>query len=420
MAFKIGKYFGNFKVVKDGKYVLLINIADRTFSFVIFLLLARNFAPGEYGEVITLFTLATVFVTIFDFGLSLFLQRETAFNVYRAGELFSKVFTISLILFVVYLPALFGFASVFYPDIPAGLIIIVAVAMYESSFISICNKSLSGINNFKSQYNALWVSRLYILLFFIAGLFFLHFDLDSLVAIMLIGFFLNLVLLFRFLNKNDIHYTLRHFSFIEAKAILKLSIPLGLAVLFNFMYDKIDVLLISKLKDFSEVAYYNVGYGVFKSAMMSYSFMLAVGFTRVSKLSRNKRAVRLFFEKYFTVVLSISGTVSILLYFSSNWLIKFIYSVKFIPSIPVLQILSAGLIGAALNNLTGIILNGIGLFKAVMYITLFGLIVNIILNLAFIPTYGVLAAATVTVFTEYFIFFFELYYILKILKIKTT
>ena len=153
---------------------------------------------------------------------------------------------------------------------------------------------------------------------------------------MLIGFFLNIVLLFRFLNKNDIHYTLRHFSFLEAKAILKLSIPLGLAVLFNFMYDKFDVLLISKLKDFSEVAYYNVGYGVFKSAMMSYSFMLAVGFTRVSKLSRNKRAVKLFFEKYFVVVLGISGAVSIFLYFSSNWLIKIIYTVKFIPSVPVL------------------------------------------------------------------------------------
>ncbi len=420
MAAGTGKYFGKyFEVVKDGKYILLVNLADRSFSFIAFLLLARSFPPTAYGEVVTLFTLATVFVTIFDFGLSIFVQRETAFNRYRAGELFSKVFTISFILFAVYFPALFAFAYLFYADIPPALIIIIGALMYESTLISVCNKSLSGAGDFRSQYQALWISRLYIILFFIAGLAYLHFDMNSLMAVMLIGFFLQVTLLFRSLNRNEIHYALRHFSFLEAKAILKLSIPLGLAVLFNFLYDKIDVLLISKLKDFSEVAYYNVGYGVFKSAMMSYSFMLAVGFTRVSKISRNRRAVKLFFEKYFTVILSISAVVSVLIYFSSGWLIRTIYTARFTPSIPVLQVLSAGLIGAALNNLTGIVLNGIGLFKAVMYITLFGLIVNVALNAAFIPAYGIIAAATVTVITEYIIFLFELYYLLKVLKTNT-
>ncbi len=71
MANLIGKYF---RVIKNSKYVLLINIADRLFSFVIFLLLARKFSPEDYGQIVTLFTLTTVFVTIFDLGLPIFLQ----------------------------------------------------------------------------------------------------------------------------------------------------------------------------------------------------------------------------------------------------------------------------------------------------------------------------------------------------------
>jgi O-antigen/teichoic acid export membrane protein len=415
LAKLIGKYF---RVIKDSKYVLLINIADRLFSFVIFLLLARKFSPEDYGQIVTLFTLTTVFVTIFDLGLPIFLQRETAAYKFRATEVFSKVFTMSSLIFIIYMLVVIGFASVFYKDLPYSLIIIVSVLMYESSLINICSKALAGINDFKNQFTALWVSRLYIILFFIAGLYFFHFDLNSLMAVILIGFFLNLLLLFRFLYKNNINYSLSHFSFTEAKAVIKLSIPLGLAVLFNFMYDKIDVLLISRLKDFSEVAYYNVGYGLFKSAMLSYSFILATGFTRVSNISRNKRAVRLFFEKYFMIILLISFAASVILFALSGWLIKFIYTVKFSSSIPVLQILSAALIGNALNNLTGIILNGIGLFKAVMYITLLGLIINVVLNVFFIPVYGIIGASTITVITEYFIFFFELYYVLKILKVK--
>lgn len=412
---KLSKYF---RAINDGKYVLLINIIDRLYSFIIFLLLAREFSPENFGEITALFTLTTVFITIFDLGLPIFLQRETAEFNPRATEIFSKVFTISLLVFVIYFAFVIGFTLLFYKNISVYLAAIIAFIMFESSLVNICSRSLSGITDFISQYKALWISRLYIVLFFFAGIYYFNFDIYSLMFVILIGFFLNLVLLFRYLYKNNINYSPGHFSLLETKAILKFSIPLGLAVLFNFMYDKIDVLLISKLRDFSDVAYYNVGYGLFKASMMSYSFILAAGFTRVSSISRNKRAVMLFFKKYFIVVLIISAGTACILFGISGWAVKLIYTSKFYSSIIVVQILSAAVVGNALNNLTGIILNGIGLFKAVMYITLFGLIINVMLNIVFIPVYGILAASVITVITEYFIFFFELYYVLKVLNLK--
>lgn len=415
MASFAAKYF---ILLRDSKYVFLINIADKLFSFIIFLLLAREFSRENYGAIVTLFTLASVLVTIFDFGLPVFLQREIAVFNSRATELFSKVFTIGMLLLPVYFLLLYALSWLLYPNLQFSLVVIIGVTLYESSLINICNKSLSGLNDFKNQFSALWISRLYAVIFFIAALYFLHFTLDSLMAIVLIGFFLNLVLLFQYIYKNNINFSFSHFNFLEAKGILKISIPLGMAIVFNFMYDKIDVLLLSKLKDFSEAAYYNIAYGLFKSAMLSFSFLLAMGFTRVAAISRNKRAVLLFFKKYFFIIFIISIATGIIMFGLSGYIIKWVYTEKFNPSIPVLQILSVALVGNALNNLTGIILNGIGLFKAVMYITLFGLIVNICLNLLFIPHYGAMAAGVITVVTEYFIFFFEIYYVLKILKAK--
>jgi len=364
-------------------------------------------------------TLCTVFITIFDFGLPIYLQRETAVSKSRASELFSKVFTLSLFTFVIYMSIVLTLSKLIYGSIPTGLVIIIAITMFGSLLLNIACRTLSGLNDFKSQFHSLWISRVFILLYFIAGIYYLRFDIKYLMAAMLIGFMLNLVLLFGFMSKLGVSYTLNRFSLKDSITILKISVPLGLAVLFNFMYDKIDVLIISKTRDFSDVAYYNVAYGLFKAAMLSYSFLLAAAFTKVSSLSRNKRAVNLFFKKYFGLIGIIAFVFAVLLFVFSGPLVTIIYTAKFTPSIASLKILAFALVGNSLNNLTGVILNGIGLFKVVMYITLFGLVINIALNIAFIPLYGIIAAAAVTVVTEYFIFFFEYYYIRKILSLKS-
>jgi len=227
---------------------------------------------------------------------------------------------------------------------------------------------------------------------------------------------MNLILIFYYIKKANIIYSLKYFAFKDIKFLLKLSLPVGLSVILNFLYDKIDVLLISVLKDFQSVAYYNVGYGLFKASTLSFSFLLVSGFSLVSSISKNKEEVKLFFKEYSKIIFTICIIVSVLLFFLSEFIIRFLYTEKFQNSVVVLKILSFGVIAIGLNNLTGVVINGMGYFKIVMYITLYGLILNIVLNAAFIPQYGIIAASIITVITEYFIFFTEYYYLGKILK----
>lgn len=382
------------------------------------LLLARKFSTDTYGQVVTLFTLSTVFVTILDFGLPIILQREISLNRNNAGLIFSRVFSAGIALFIIYSAFSYLYFRIFYSDIPVLLFFIISISLYISSLVNICNRALSGISSFKKQFISFIIPRILILAFFLAGLYYFDLGLNFLLFGILAGFSINLIFVLINLHKEGITFSGRYFSINSIKIILKASYPLGLAVIFNYLYDKVDVLLISKLTDFSQVAYYNAGYGLFKAATVSFSFILVSGFTKASAISSDKSAVSKFFKEYFKIIITICIFAAIVLYFFSENLINTLYGQRFFKSINVLQILAAGIIAVGLNNLTGVILNGMGYYKIVMYITLYALVMNVLLNILFIPGYGILASSIITLITEYFIFILEYYYLNKILNSK--
>jgi O-antigen/teichoic acid export membrane protein len=400
----------------NSKYVLLINVADKLFSFVILLLLARNFPTEQYGQVVTLLSLSMVFITIFDLGLPIYSQREISIKSSNASNIFSKIFSLAVILFTAYIVLIFIVYMILFSAIPFILFLIIALMIYVASLVTLCNRTLSGLYDFKSQFVSFTIPRMLILLFFIIGIIIFTPILNILMLFILFGFSLNLILVLIYLKNKNVNYSPKIFSFKDALLILKLSMPIGLAVIFNLLYDKLDLLLISKLSNYTEAAFYNVGYGLFKGAALSFSFLLVPAFTKISSIGRNKAEVNNFFRNYARIILSICIPISIILYFCSELIIKLLYTDKFSSSVAVLEILSFGLAGLGLNNLAGVTLNGMGYFKVVMYITMCGLIMNVVLNAALIPHFGIKAACSVSVLTEYFVFFTELYYLKKFFK----
>ena len=364
----------------------------------------------------TLLTLMAVIIAVFDLGLPIFLQREISMDPLLAAEILSKVLATGLILFVFYLITGFALLELLYPGIPLMLFIITAVMMYSSSLVTLCNKALSGLNDFKSQFSAFLVPRILIIGSFAAGIYILHASLNRLMLVFALGVMLNLLLVLRSLKKANIRFSIKHFSFQSSFAVIKLSIPLGLAVVFNFLYDKIDVLLISKLADFSQAAFYNVGYGLFKSSSLAFSFLLVPALTQVASIREVKEEIAEFFSEYFFIISIICAIGTVIVYVLSGPLVTVLYSEKFASSVPVLRVLALGIPAMGLNNLAGVTLNGMGYFKVVMYITLYALVFNAVLNIAFIPVYGIMAPSVLTVLTEYFILITELYYLRKILR----
>ncbi len=410
-------YFKKYReLLKGSKYIFLLNITDRIFSFVILILLARTYPSDIFGQVVTVITLSMVFVSVFDLGLPVYIQKETALNKDDAGKIFSRVFILSSLLYFLYFGISFLTAAVIYPDIPFTLYIIISFMMYISLLVTITNKTLAGLDKYRIQFTAFTVPRILILICFAAGIYYFYFSLNKLMLIFSAGIFLNLIITVLYLRRHGVKIIPSEFSFKGAKAIITVSIPLGLAVIFNYLYDKTDLLLISGINGYDDAAFYNAAYGIFKSTSLAFSFLLVSGFTRVAELNRDTARIRLFFKEHMRLITVICLLCSAVILIFSGTIINIIYTEKFSSSVLILQILAFGITAMGLNNLTGIILNAMGYFPTVMFITMYAFIMNVLFNLFLLPFYGITAAAVITVLTEIFILITEWYYMNKIFK----
>ena len=128
---------------------------------------------------------------------------------------------------------------------------------------------------------------------------------------------------------------------------------------------------------------------------------------------KRKRAVKIFLKKYSIIIVSVTVLIAVFLFIFSDILIRSLYGEKYKDSGLILKILTPAIILMGLNNLTGNILNALGLFRENMFVTLTGLIFNITANIIFLKHYGIIASAIITVLTELVILSGDYYYINK-------
>ena len=398
-----------------GRHILWMNIADRLFSFFLFIIIARNFQSEVYGGIVTSFTLCSVCALAFDFGLPILLQKNIAVSDKRSDE-FSLVFSVALILFIPYTVFSTLFYNLLYSQIDVYLFAVICLITYISTLVNTINKALSGIGNFRSQFIAFTIPRIISLPLILMMIYMFGASPYLIMIIMLIMVAVNLLWCFYFLASSGIKYS---FSLPNSYDIFKSALPLGLAVIFNFVYDKIDVLIISSVRSLDETALYSAAYGLYKTSHIAFTFMLVPGFTEVSRMKDDILAIKAFMNRLIKIILIICISVAIFYLLASEIIVQFIYTEKFSGSAFVLKILAPAVIAAGLNNLTGTIINAMGYFRIVMYVTLYGLILNFTLNLIYVPIYGITAAAVITLITESFIFLTEYYYLRKLIEIKS-
>lgn len=365
---------------------------------------------------ISAFALANIIILFFDFGMPVLLQKSISEENKNLSEITNTSFSLLIYSFPVYLILSFFLFWIIYPDIPVQFSFIIISLVFLFSVVNLFVKVFSAKYKFKEIFVSQFVFK-FIILSVISLLFFFYtFDLYISLLIILAGYLFQIIFLFPYIK--ILINGLKKFSFVSFNKIfsfLSLSIPLSLAVLFNFLYDKIDIILISKLTDFSQTADYGIAYGLYRSSTLIFSFLFIPAFNKFSKTNSDLSGTKNLFFYYLKSLSLISVILSVLIYFLSDIVIGLLYSGKYTSSVFIMQILAFAILGLSLNNLTGIILNSLNLFKTNMLIALFALLINVILNIIFIPYFGITAAAVISVITEYFIFIAGLFILRKII-----
>lgn len=199
-------------------------------------------------------------------------------------------------------------------------------------------------------------------------------------------------------------------SFYFSKVLLMEAWPLGLVLLINYLYARLDIFLLSLLKPSVEVGVYGISYRFFDVVIAVPTFLAASTYPLLIKVMDKPATYYSNIRKYlfFYGFVSFAGTIIVLL---SSPLIQILRK-EFLLSVMPLQILSLSL---PFFFLTSILQWHFVIRKKILMllpIYLFVLILNLILNLIFIPKFSYFASAVITGLCEGVVFLILLFFFL--------
>lgn len=184
------------------------------------------------------------------------------------------------------------------------------------------------------------------------------------------------------------------------------SIPLGVAVILNALYFRIDAFLLSIFGTAEDVGLYGLAWRVVEIVIIFPGFIVLSAYPILSRLADQRemtefvRVARKTFDGL--AVLAILAGMTIALF--SRELVTLIGGGHFEDASVALAILSAGTGLVFVNGLLGYILIAIDKQRDALWLNVAALAFNVSLNIAFIPRYGYVAAAAVAAASELLIF----------------
>jgi len=236
------------------------------------------------------------------------------------------------------------------------------------------------------------------------------------VALIIIGLLIkkSLLTIFLIIFCLFIFYTLINFILVKNE-VAKLRICVDLVnwkkvisksylfILIGFLsgfYFKIDVFLLKFLKSEREVGIYNSGYKFLDAFMLLAASYNITVLPIMSRIKKDLNLLRRKIFKDFLMLAFVGVSIVIAFYFLAPMLLPLILKKTYSGGIITARIVTFSLPFILVSSIFYNILYVFDLARTVIFILLIQSIINIILNLIYIPTYSYIASAYITVISE--------------------
>lgn len=183
------------------------------------------------------------------------------------------------------------------------------------------------------------------------------------------------------------------------KEIIMSLLSMGFLFALSFMIIqlnyRVDVLLLQKLSTMDEVGYYSLGVSI---AEKLWQLPLAIGVVLMSRTvnAEDQEAINSTTARLVRVSIIVGLLASAALFFLSPFVLPAIWGDKFQPSVMIIQYILPGILFISIYRVLSSRLAGIGKPQISIYVFLPALIVNVLLNLWWIPLYGAFGAVLAT------------------------
>ena len=393
------------KVIYNTGSQIIGKIVSAFSTLVITLLIGRSLGPSGFGEFSKIFVFIGYFYTFADFGFnSIFVVHKLTppsrlFRVLLGLRLvMSLVLAIVAITVSLFLPYNLQASTGFSPLVKLG-IAIASLTIVTQALIT----SGNALFQKKLRYDLSALATATGSLVMLVATFFLFLITHSIlpyVFVYILGGTIYVALSFAFISGIFKQSLLPIFDIERFKSLLTLSWPIGVALILNLVYFRIDVLILSSWRESAEVGLYNLGYQFFQAALAVPIFFTNALFPLLAdSFRKNIKEFNKIIKTWFVYLILFSFALMIFLIVVS-YLIPVIYDSRYLGSGIALRILSLGMPFFFTSALLWHLLIIYDKQKLLIYIYAIGAAFNLIANLIFIPLYGYIAASFITVISE--------------------
>jgi len=421
------------KVAYNTAAQLIGKIIGTGVSLITTAALFRYFGVVGIGKYTTVFAFVGFFSVFADFGLQWTLIRELTLQ-RDQNKVFSNVFAFRLLLALV-IHAL-AFALVWFFKYPIDVKLGVGVISVAWFFTTI-NSTLVGVflTNYRLDLtvSAEVVGRLVILaavLLMTKARLSFNFVMSAYLVGNFVNFTANLALVRRYI-KVALDFDWKYWRRIFSQAL-----PIGIVLVFGFIYYKIDSLMLSILKGMTDVGIYGAAYKLLEVLQTVPAMFLGAAFPLITRYATSgDERVRSAFQKQFDFLMLLAVPIVAGTFLLASPIISFIagsrgaefldastitFAGHAITSVTCLKILIFSVGVAFLSNLYSYMIVSLGRQRSMVAPVIGFALLNVVLNLILIPRWSYLGAAAATFLTELVVFTSYLFITRRFIRLPLT
>ena len=401
---KTSKFIGNIS------WVLFGNIFHAILQFVLNIIAARVFTEYDYGLINYSISIVALFSAVGTLGFNGVITKKISEDPNKAGDfLWSSVLTrilfsiplllITLIIGVIKAPNDINLHTILFCQ--ALTILFSSGDLFTYWFRFKYKANLVAILRFVAfLIMAIW--RLFALLIFKSAI---AYVIGTSLEVACFAFLL--IIMYIKLNHPKLHFKLN-----TVKSMMQMSYPFIFSALLATIYGQTDKIMLESMVDIESVAYYSVSLTL-AGAISIIPQAIIEGFRPEIMMHKNQNEdmYKRRFRQLYSLVFWICIAYCIFVTIFAKQVVYLLYGERYLESVKALSLIvwytSFSYFGAV-NNIYMVVENKI---KWVQITTLFGAVINILLNLILIPILSIEGAALASLITQFFINFGLLYLI---------
>ncbi len=374
-------------------------VLQKAISFFYFTFLARSLGPGLTGTFFLAFSLSQLFAAFVDLGFGNLLIREVAQDRERAKSLFQHVWGVKLILGALGFVGVLASAVVLdYPFEVVAIGAFAGVALVLDSLSAINYSTLRGHQLLRAESVGIVVFQL-VLAGTGATILFATHNIILLALANVLASSVFFVISVRTIKRLTTYVIKPRFNKRAMFEALRLSLPFAFIMLFGRLYTQTDIIMLSKIGCSVRDCIRDIGLytTAVKATLVIQSVPLSLMASVYPALSETFARERDRFQSIFinTVRYMMSGMVGIVFVFLmfGEHAVTLVWGSEYVDSVPALNALLFGSVFVVVSFPCAAALNAAHMQNRYARFTLVGLLVNIAVNIAFIPRFGLVGAA---------------------------